>query len=82
MTTGTQEQREQDVSTDNAEEPRFRPEPPALVGDFGQDDAFATESNPEGLRYGEQPHAPGAEHHGPKVVPEHPDHDEAVISIG
>lgn len=80
MTTSTQEQRNQDVSN-NADDARFRPEPPTLVGDFGQDDAFATESHPEGLRYGEQPHAPGAEHHG-KNQPVPPDHEEAVISIG
>jgi hypothetical protein len=59
---------------------RFQPEPPAVIGDVGQDDAFATESHPEGLRYGEKPHAPGSEPHGKKK--EEGDHQEAPISIG
>lgn len=32
---------------------------PVVTGDKGQDDAYATESNPEGLRYDEKPHKPG-----------------------
>lgn len=55
-------------------------QPPQLIGDLGQDDVFATESNPEGLRYGEAPHAPGClAHPVPPLVPP-PEHGE--ISIG
>jgi hypothetical protein len=53
---------------------------PQVIGDFGQDDAFATESNPEGLRYGEAPHAPGCLPHPPKTAVLPPEHGE--ISIG
>ncbi|MDP5239181.1 hypothetical protein Q9Q94_06555 [Uliginosibacterium sp. 31-16] len=42
----------------------YQPEPPALPGDVGDDSVFATETHPEGLRYGEQPHPPGTVQHG------------------
>jgi hypothetical protein len=52
---------------------------PPLICDFGQDSVFATETHPEGLRYGETPHAPGTEpHHAPN--PHQP--EPGVISIG
>ncbi|MDB5801119.1 MAG: hypothetical protein JWL63_2058 [Rhodocyclales bacterium] len=53
---------------------------PPVAGDRGQDDAFATESQPEGLRYGEKPHKPGELPH-----PARQDHDtrhEPPISVG
>ena len=58
------------------------PEPPLILGD---DSAFATESEPEGLRYGEQPHPPGSVYHGsvkpdPATPDPAPPHGE--ISIG
>lgn len=53
---------------------------PQLFGDMGQDDVFATESNPEGLRYGEGPHAPGCLAHPVRALVEPPPHGE--ISIG
>lgn len=55
-------------------------QPPQLIGDLGQDDVFATESNPEGLRYGEAPHAPGCLPHPQPAVAVPPEHGE--ISIG
>ncbi|MCL2658149.1 MAG: hypothetical protein FWD62_12200 [Betaproteobacteria bacterium] len=61
---------------------RFYAERPPLVCDFGQDSVYATETHPEGLRYGETPHAPGTEpHHAPD--PNEAAHNEpGVISIG
>lgn len=56
--------RKPDESEDLIAKARFSSEPPILFGDVGQDDAFATESNPEGLRYGEKPHPPGSVEHG------------------
>ncbi len=56
------------------------PTAPQVIGDFGQDDAFATESNPEGLRYGEAPHAPGSLAHPTRKTAPPPEHGE--ISIG
>ena len=53
-----------------------------VIGDFGQDDAFATESHPEGLRYGERPHEPGSEYHGPKGGAEKTPHKDGDNSIG
>lgn len=54
-------------------------ERPAVTGDKGQDDAYATESNPEGLRYGEKPHKPGELPHPPA---EHDRRHEPPISVG
>lgn len=48
--------------------PQDTKEVPPVIGDFGQDDAFATESHPEGLLDGERPHAPGALPH-PELEP-------------
>ncbi len=56
-------------------------ERPQIVGDFGQDSVFATESHPEGLRYGRRkPLAPGEEPHGESEGTPH--HDPGAISIG
>ena len=66
---------------DLIEDAVFQPEPPALLGDVGEDDAFATETHPEGLRYGEKPHPPGSVEHGESVEgPPPPVNGE--ISIG
>jgi len=46
----------------------------------GQDDAYATESNPEGLRYGEKPHKPGAL--PPRPASEHGERHDPPISVG
>jgi hypothetical protein len=54
-------------------------ERPVVTGDRGQDDAYATESNPEGLRYGEKPHKPGEL---PRTTGEHGTHPEPPISVG
>lgn len=51
-----------------------------FTGDMGQDDAFATESNPEGLRYGEKPHKPGEL--PPRPSHQNDDCDEPRISVG
>lgn len=51
-----------------------------VFGDFGEDDAFATESHPEGLRYDEGPHAPGSLAHPATEKDERPPHGD--ISIG
>jgi hypothetical protein len=56
------------------------PVAPQMIGDVGQDDAYATESNPEGLRYGEGPHAPGCLAH-PAARPRS-DPPNGDISIG
>ena len=52
---------------------------PIVTGDKGQDDVYATESNPGGLRYNEKPHKPGE-------LPDHPDQPakpgEPPISVG
>ena len=53
---------------------------PPTAGDKGQDDAYATESNPEGLRYGEGPHKPGELPHVPRD--EHGKRHEPPISVG
>ncbi|MEC5384792.1 hypothetical protein VVD49_03610 [Uliginosibacterium sp. H3] len=47
---------------------------------WGQDDAYATESNPEGLRYNEKPHKPGELPKRP--VGEHGTHQDPPISVG
>jgi hypothetical protein len=60
---------------------RFSSEPPVLLGDVGEDDAFATESHPEGLRYGERPHPPGSVEHG-DGLPKPPPAEHGEISIG
>jgi hypothetical protein len=52
---------------------------PIVTGDRGQDDAYATESNPEGLRYGEKPHKPGAL--PPRTKSQDTPH-EPTISVG
>ncbi len=54
-------------------------ERPPVAGDRGQDDAFATESNPEGLRYGEKPHKPGEL---PHPAEHHDTHEQPPISVG
>jgi hypothetical protein len=51
---------------------------PTVIG--GQDDAYATESNPEGLRYGEKPHKPGELPHPSGEHNKH--HDEPPLSVG
>ncbi len=61
-------------------EARFHTERPPLIGDFGQDSAFATERHPEGLRYGEKPRAPGVEPH--RTPSDMPHRDPGAISIG
>jgi hypothetical protein len=48
---------------------------------WGDDSAFATETHPEGLRYGETPHPPGSVQHSP-VIAEKPQAKEGDISIG
>lgn len=53
-------------------------ERPTVIGDFGQDDAFATESNPDGLRYGEKRHKPGEL----GIQPPADEEDEPPISVG
>lgn len=63
-------------------DPRFREERPDLIGDFGQDDAFSTESHPEGLRYGERPHPPGIEHHGTLGITPPKEPPAAPLSVG
>jgi len=65
-----------------ATDPRFQTERPTTFGDIGQDDAFATESHPEGLRYGERPRPPGSEHHGEGDSPDKPHPKEPIISVG
>lgn len=70
-----------DKHEDLIEEARFATVPPALLGDVGQDDAFATESHPEGLRYGEKKHPPGSVEHGAAPV-KPPVKDHGDISIG
>ncbi|MBK9217823.1 MAG: hypothetical protein IPL70_04960 [Uliginosibacterium sp.] len=59
----------------------YQAEPPELLGDVGDDSAFATETHPEGLRYGETPHPPGSVQHSP-VIAEKPQAKEGDISIG
>ena len=62
-------------------EARMHDERPVMVGDFGQDSVFATESHPEGLRYGDKtPRAPGVEPH--LVSDDTPHHEPGAISIG
>lgn len=68
------------VDDDLIEQARFSSERPTLIGDSGFDAAFATESHPEGLRYGEKPRAPGVEPHRPEAEGQADDH--GVISIG
>lgn len=65
---------------DPIEEARFQPEPPVLLGDVGDDSAFATETHPEGLRYGETPHPPGSVEHGSASKTRHPVNGD--LSIG
>lgn len=69
------------IDEDPIGEARFAAERPKLFGDMGFDAAYATESHPEGLRYGEQPRAPGLEPHraGPAPTPEE---RHGVISLG
>ncbi|MDB5815312.1 MAG: hypothetical protein JWN23_2429 [Rhodocyclales bacterium] len=64
------------TQTENPQEPVERP---PVAGDRGQDDAFATESNPEGLRYGEKPHKPGEL---PHPAGHHTPHEQPPISVG
>jgi len=59
----------------------YQADPPALPGDVGDDSAFATETHPEGLRYGETPHPPGSVQHNPALA-EKPAAKEGDISIG
>ncbi|GAA5176524.1 hypothetical protein GCM10025771_11480 [Niveibacterium umoris] len=59
---------------------RFNTKRPTLIGDVGFDAAYATESHPEGLRYGETPRAPGVEPHRPEA--DSSAEGPAVISIG
>ncbi|MDQ7988520.1 MAG: hypothetical protein REI09_02695 [Candidatus Dactylopiibacterium sp.] len=61
-----------------------KPQAPEILGDFGQDDAFSTESHPEGLRYDEgPPGAPGSLPHPPRPPrPEADKDDPPDISIG
>lgn len=56
------------------------PDPPPTLGYSGQDDAFATESNPEGLRYAEKRRKPG--HVAPESPADDPEHHEPRISLG
>ena len=63
-------------------EARFSTERPTLVGDSGADAAFATESHPEGLRYGEKPRAPGVEPHRSNADEAPDEDDHGVISVG
>ncbi|MEN3110622.1 hypothetical protein ACFONG_02075 [Uliginosibacterium paludis] len=55
-------------------------ERPPVFGDFGQDDAFATESHPEGLRYAEAAHPPGCLGH--PLTDSAPLPPQGEISIG
>ena len=68
------------ASDDPIERARFQAERPTLIGDVGFDAAYATESHPEGLRYGEQPRAPGLEPHRTAPAPACDAH--GVISVG
>ncbi|QSI77405.1 hypothetical protein [Niveibacterium microcysteis] len=61
---------------------RFSSERPTLFGDVGFDAAYATESHPEGLRYGEKPRAPGVEPHRAKADPAQDADGHGVISVG
>lgn len=61
---------------------RYQDEEPEVIGDFGQDDAFSTESHPEGLRYGEKKRPPGEEYHGSHEAPPDKDDDNAPLSVG
>lgn len=61
-------------------EKQIVPVAPQVIGNVGQDDAFATESQPEGLRYGEGPHAPGCLAHPPLLKSE--EAPQGDISIG
>ncbi len=47
---------------------------------WGQDDAYATESNPEGLRYNEKPHKPGEL--PPRPAAEPGERHDPPISVG
>ncbi len=58
----------------------YQPDPPVLLGDVGDDSVFATESHPEGLRYGEQAHPPGSVQHG--AILKKPESEHGDISIG
>jgi hypothetical protein len=68
------------IEEDPIGDARFSTERPILVGDSGADAAFATESHPEGLRYGEKPRAPGLEPRRAPLPDAAPPHGE--ISIG
>jgi len=70
-----------DRDEDVLEEARFADERPELIADFGQDDCFATETHPEGLRYGERKHPPGTEFHGQDAGDDAPDDDAPVICM-
>ncbi|MDQ8020546.1 MAG: hypothetical protein REI94_01805 [Moraxellaceae bacterium] len=63
---------------DTAPDAASATERPTVIGDFGQDDAFATESNPDGLRYGEKRHKPGEL----GIKPPADEEDEPPISVG
>lgn len=53
---------------------------PRLGPDRGQDDVYATESDPEGLRYGEKAPRPGELPHAPVREEAGQDH-EPIISV-
>ncbi|MCX9157562.1 hypothetical protein OPU71_15645 [Niveibacterium sp. 24ML] len=63
-------------------EARFARDRPKLFGDMGFDAAYATESHPEGLRYGEQARAPGLEPHRSPPTKAAGERIQGVISIG
>lgn len=66
-----------------SDDSRYEAEAPQVIGDFGQDDAFSTESHPEGLRYGEKRRPPGVEYHGTLGIDKDKPQDETPpISVG
>lgn len=52
----------------------------SLIGDRGEDDAFATESHPEGFRGHAKPHRPGELPH-PQRPPQRKIHHPPPVSI-
>lgn len=65
-----------------SDDSRYAAEAPQVIGDFGQDDAFSTESHPEGLRYGERRRPPGVEFYGSLGIPADQPEKGPTISVG